>query len=205
MLRHNAQTYAAMLAAMLIIGGQVVQAGQASTHAAAGSGYRGRSGTAAASANYDGNGGRGFTHTATRTGNVNMARGLAIGFDDDGMDLSYSYAVAPNHGPAYAGTMNVSIGHDGGVSGSQGAVSARGGAVRSVQAGGSTSSGRYGRPAVATASGRTLGGGRVIARTHASADRSFGRSYRRSAHGHRLIRSTGDGRRYVERRGVFRR
>ena len=67
-----------------------------------------------------------MTRTRTSTGRVNLARGLAVGFDRDGMDVSFSHAIAGRIGPAYAGTFNLSIGRDGRVTGSYG------GAVRWV-------------------------------------------------------------------------
>ncbi len=147
-------------------------AGEASTSATANNGWF-TSGSAGATANYDGNGGVGFARTRSDTGNVNTARGLAVGVDEDGLDFSFSHAVAPKTGPAYAGTLNLSIGREGEVSGSYGGSLAQGGVARTVNAGGETRSDRFGGSATASAGGDTVGGGRVDARTH-----SFNRDHR---------------------------
>lgn len=142
-------------------------AGDATTSAWADSGRPGQNGTAGATADWNGNGGRGFARTDSKSGKINLARGIAVGFDRDGIDLSFSHAIAPNRGPGYAGTLNLSIGRDGAVNHSYGGTVAMGGLSRSVQAGGSTrSSGRDGGAAVAHASGNTRGGGVVRAGTH---------------------------------------
>ncbi len=140
-------------------------AGTASTSANANNGY-GLPGTAGATANYTGD--RGFARTNSTTGDVNLARGLAVGVDRDGLDVSFSHAIAPRLGPAYAGTFNMSIGRDGEVNSSYGGALATGGLARSVEAGGTTRSDRRGGDATAYATGDTVGGGRVVARTHAN-------------------------------------
>lgn len=152
---------------MMMSGLMIVNAmgGEASTSASAGNGW-GRGGTAAATANYIGDGVAGLARTRTNTGNVNTAHGLAIGLDRDGLDFSYSHAIAGRYGPAYAGTFNLSIGTQGDVSGSYGGVVARGGAVRNVEAGGTTRSGLNGANATAFARGDTSPGGTVRATTH---------------------------------------
>lgn len=157
---------------------QTALAGEASTDASATSGWGNQGGTAQANASWDGDGGRGLTRTDTRTGRVNLARGLAVGIDRDGLDLSFSHAIAGNRGPGYAGTFNLSIGRDGSVSHSYGGAVSRGGYRRSVEAGGAASS-RPGGIALASAGGRTWGGGIVQART---------RSQHRPAYRHRLRR-----------------
>jgi len=142
-----------------------VMAGEGTTSASASGGRR--SGTAAATAHYDGaDGGAGVARTRTRTGEVNLARGVAIGIDEDGLDFSFSHAIATRYGPAYAGTFNLSIGRDGDVSGSYGGVLSQGGAVRNAQAGGSTRTDNRGATAQANATGNTWPGGRVIAWTN---------------------------------------
>ena len=128
-------------------------AGQASTSASAGSRGWGL-GTAAATANYDGTG-PAYTKTRTRSGQVNLAQGIALGFDRNGLSLSSSYAVAPRRGPAVAGTFNVSIGLDGEVATSVGRTVAGGDRTRTVSAGGGSGSSRKGTPAWATTGGHT--------------------------------------------------
>ena len=66
-------------------------ASDARTSASAASNGR-RSGTAAASATYKGD--VGFARTDTRTGQINLARGVAVGVDDRGLSLSVSTALA---------------------------------------------------------------------------------------------------------------
>lgn len=146
-------------------------AGTASTSANASNGY-GLPGTAGATANF--NGDRGFARTNSTTGDVNLARGLAVGVDRGGLDVSFSHAIAPKLGPAYAGTFNMSIGRDGEVNSSYGGALATGGIARSVEAGGTTRSDRRGGDATAYATGNTIGGGRVIARTHADSSNPRG-------------------------------
>ncbi|HOW73192.1 MAG TPA: hypothetical protein PKY77_21555 [Phycisphaerae bacterium] len=145
-------------------------AGQAATRAAASSGRGGKAGTAAATADYQGHGnGPSLTKTQAITGDVNFARGVAVGADQDGIDLSFSHAIAGRLGLAYAGTLNISIGHDGKVSTSYGGVLSEGGKARSVEAAGSASSDRHGGgSAQASATGHTAGGGEVKAYTQSN-------------------------------------
>ena len=140
-------------------------AGQADSSASASSNGRGP-GTAVATAGYHG-GGIGFTHTNARSGNVNVAEGLSFGFDEEGLSLSSSYALAPMIGSAAAGTFNLALGLDGDVSYSVGRSVAGGDPYRSVEAGGSAAPGRNGGSggAVATAGGRTGPRGVAIAKT----------------------------------------
>lgn len=140
-------------------------AGQADSSASASSNGRGP-GTASATAGYQGNG-VGFTHTNAKSGNVNIAEGLSFGFDEQGLSLSSSFAVAPRIGSAAAGTFNLALGLDGDVSYGVGRSAAAGDSYRSVEAGGSAAPGRYGRSggAVATASGRTGPRGVAVAKT----------------------------------------
>jgi len=146
-------------------------AGQANSSASASSPGWGP-GTASATAGYDG-GGIGFAQTDTRSGKVNLAKGLSFGFDEEGLSLSSSFAVAPTLGPAAAGTFNLALGLDGDVSYSVGRTTATGDPYRSVSAGGSATPGRFGRPgtAVAGVNGRTGPLGRVLARTHSQTSR----------------------------------
>lgn len=140
----------------------VAFAGEAETSATAGSGF-GRNGTAAATARYDGK--LGWARTDTQSGQINLARGVAVGVDKDGISVSVSNAIAPNRGPAIATTFNLSIGRDGDVSHSVGTSIANGPFERSATAGGSTSA-EHGRTAsTAIAGGRTDPYGRVVAET----------------------------------------
>ena len=149
------------------MGTMTVLAGEASTNASAGNFGGPRGGTATATAHYDGaDGGVGLARTRTDTGDVNFARGLAVGMDKNGLDMSFSHAIADRSGPAYAGTFNLSIGNNGDVSGSYGGAFSEGGRVRSAEAGGSTRTDRRGPVSTAFARGHTSPGGRVIARTH---------------------------------------
>ena len=141
-------------------------AGRATTSATASSpGYG--PGTAAATAGYDGNG-VGITRTNARTGRVNIAQGVSLGFDENGLSLSTSYAIAPRFGPAIGSTMNVAIGTDGSVAHSVGRTLATGSRTRTVSTAGSAAPGSRGRSptASAAASGRTGHGGKVISKTH---------------------------------------
>ena len=140
-------------------------AGEATTSANAGS-RGGRSGWAAATANYDGNG-PGYATTRTRTGNVNIAQGVAVGFDNEGLSFSTSYAVAPRLGPAVAGTFNVNIGLNGQVATSVGRTIASGDPVREVTASGGTGRTYGGSPAWATTGGTTGPAGTVKSFTKA--------------------------------------
>lgn len=169
------------LMAMLMSGMGAVSAlaGQASTSATAENGWGGL-GSAAATANYNGHGGIGFARTDSDSGRISRSRGLAVGFDHHGLDLSFSQAVAPKFGPAYAGTFNLSIGLDGSVSGGYGNSVARGSERRSVNASGMTQSNRLGAITLARAGGDARHG-RVRARTH---------TYSRQAHSRRFARAS---------------
>lgn len=137
-------------------------AADAATSATAGSGRHG--GNAAATASY--NGDVGFARTDTRSGSVNLARGVAVGFDENGLALSVSNAIAPKHGPAVATNFNLSLGRDG-VAHSTGVSVANGPLHREATAGGSTSSGPLRPTATSIASGQTDRYGRVVAHTNA--------------------------------------
>ncbi len=126
---------------MGLAGLEMAMAGEAETNAWARNGWARGSGAAGATANWDGDDGWGIARTRTRSGDVSVGRGLAIGIDRDGLDFSFSHAIAGRFLPAYAGTFNLSIGFDGSVNGSYGGAFAQGGATRSAQAGGQTRSG----------------------------------------------------------------
>lgn len=174
----------------------LASAGEVSTSATAGSrGYG--PGRASATAAYDGNG-IGITHTRTRSGRLNLARGVSIGIDKDGVGLSTSYAVAPQRGPAVAGTFNLHIGADGAVSGSAGRTIAAGDRRRSVNASGSTGRRRFdGSSSTATVSGATGGNGRVFANSQ-SFDRRphYVHSHDRRSHGRRVLLKRRSARRF---------
>jgi hypothetical protein len=123
------------------------------------SGNRYGPGTAHATASYVGD--RGFARTDTQSGKVNLARGVAVGIDKDGLSLSVSHAVDAGRGPALATNFNMSIGRDGSRSVSLGAAVADGRLERAASAGGSTAAGRNGSVALSTASGHTDRFGRV--------------------------------------------
>lgn len=156
-------------------------ASEASTSAGAGAGLAGP-GSAWATANYQGD--RGFARTDTRSGAINLARGVAVGVDEDGLSLSISHAVAANgvsSAPAVASNFNLNIDRSGEVSTSNALVLANGGASRTVQVKGGVG---HGRPAVAKASGATTHGGRVVAHTDSRTshgDGRWGRVVRRPA------------------------
>lgn len=154
----NARLLAA-LAGIFVVG--AANASDATTSASAGSNRYGP-GTAAATASYGGD--VGFARTDSRSGRVNLARGVAVGVDQNGLSLSLSNAVALQGGPAVATNLNLSIDRDGDVSVSGGHAVARGPIHQSVYAGGGAGNGRA---AIATAGGNTDRFGRVDARTHA--------------------------------------
>jgi hypothetical protein len=146
-------------------------AGEANSSAAASSNGWGP-GTAAATAEYDG-GGIGFARTKTKSGNVNFGQGISFGFDEEGLSLSSSYAVAPRWGPAAASTFNLAVGLDGSVSHSVGRTVASGDRSRGVEAGGFARPGHRGRSATAgaTVSGRTGPRGNVVSVTHSRSNK----------------------------------
>jgi len=144
-------------------------ASEAETSATAGSSRGYRSGTAAATARYEGD--RGFARTDTRSGRVSLARGVALGMDEDGLSLSVSHAVAPAGGPAVASNFNISLGLDGSVAHSVGLAVADGPIFRSATAGGTSSAGRSGSVAASLASGKTDSLGTVRVTTHSDGSR----------------------------------
>jgi hypothetical protein len=173
----------------IVIGGlmpAMTYASLAETSASARSGRYGRPGTADATAHYQGDIGLARTHT--KSGDINIARGIAVGVDEDGASLSLSYALAPDRGPGIGGTFNLSVDRDGRTSGGHGHVLAEGGRQRQVEVSGATRTG-YGRPhTTIRAGGHTRGGGRVEART-----RTYGGDRRE-------IRRVGPVRRYLRHR-----
>ena len=154
-----------MMMAMMLLGmwAAVGYASDAQTSASAGRGA-GRAGTAAATAHYAGD--VGFARTDTRSGSINLARGVAVGVDENGISLSFSGAVANQLGLGFATNFNLAIDRDGDVSASNGVVVASGGVSRSVTAGGGVGTGAS-RGATSVASGNTERGGRVYAKTSA--------------------------------------
>ncbi len=145
---------------LIVASASLAFASDAATSATAGSTSRG--GVAAATANYSGD--HGFARSDTRSGRVNLARGVAVGVDENGLSLSVSNAVSAPNGVSLATNFNLSIDRDGDVSHSGGLAVATAPFERSVTAGGSAGSSR---PAIAVASGRTDRFGTVRARTHA--------------------------------------
>ncbi len=151
------------LAAFLLMGTPTLLASDADTSATATGG--GHAGNAAATAHYRGD--VGFARTDTRTGRINLARGVALGLDRDGLSFSLSTAIAPQRGPAFGSNFNVSINRRGDLSHSVGRVTARGGGERTVAVSGGASTGTHGHrgSAISQASGRTRYGGVVRATT----------------------------------------
>src|SRR5262249_43941189 len=135
----------------------------AETSARVGSDARGTS-IGDASARYEGD--VGFARTQTRSGNLTLARGVAVGYDEDGLSLSFSGGVATRRGAAVATNFNLSIGNDGRVSGSGGSVVSGGPVYRSAEVGGTTST-RPHAPAVSFASGQSDPRGFARAETRA--------------------------------------
>ena len=180
------QTWMRMTGFILAVCSGPAIAGQVATSARAGSDGYGP-GTAAATATYDGNG-VGYTQTRTHSGRLNLARGVSVGIDEDGVMLSTSYAIAPTRGAAVAGSFNLRIGRDGSVAGGAGQSVATGSHRRSVNASGFVSRHRYGRPRAGTTVGGSTGRrGRVSA---------VSRSYDRRPHGHRVVLKHRWGHRY---------
>lgn len=155
-------TIAASLSLALTAGAAF--ASDAATSAAVGGGF-GRPGAATATARYEGD--VGLARTDTQTGRVNIARGLAVGVDEDGLALSLSNAVMTPGGVAVATNLNIGIDRDGDVSTSTGLTVAAGLREREASAGGQVSTRLGGGTATSIAQGRTDRHGRVIARTTA--------------------------------------
>ncbi len=115
-------------------------ASDAETSASAGPGRNG-AGAASATAHYEGD--YGFARTNSRTGQINVARGVAVGVDEDGISLSFSNAIAPRFGPAIATNFSMSIDADGRVSTSTGRAEADRSATVSVGGGANTAGRAY--------------------------------------------------------------
>jgi hypothetical protein len=138
-------------------------AGDAETSAMAGSGF-GRPGTAAATAAYEGD--LGFARTRTRSGPLSVARGVAVGVDEDGLSLSVSNAIAARRGLALATNFNIEIERDGDVSFSTGRAVSRGPLFREASVGGFAGNNRGHGVASSFAAGNSDPFGRVHAVTH---------------------------------------
>lgn len=115
-------------------------ASEAETSASASSRSDQPRGTAAASARYQGD--VGFARTDARSGRISLARGVAVGLDENGIAFSASHALATRFGIAVAGNFNMTIGLDGRVATSTGTVLSTGPLHRSASAGGSATTGR---------------------------------------------------------------
>ncbi len=152
---------------VMLIPSPVGLASDAETSATAASSRGQRTGTAAATARYEGD--QGFARTDTRSGAVNIARGVAVGLDQNGLSLSVSNAIAPKNGPALATNFNLSIGFDGRVSSSSGLALSDGRYFRAASAGGKTSTSGG---AISQASGHSDPTGRVVATTRAEDSRA---------------------------------
>lgn len=148
----------------MTLGASVALASDAATSAAVGGGAW-RPGTATATAHYEGD--VGLARTDTRTGRVNVARGLAVGVDEDGLAFSLSNAVITPNGVAVATNLNIGIDRDGDVSTSTGLSVAAGPREREATAGGQVSTRPGSGSATSIAQGRTDRHGRVMARTSA--------------------------------------
>lgn len=155
---------AAMFGISLAMCGSVAIASDAQTSAGA-AGRRFGLGSAAATARYEGD--IGFAHSETRSGEINLARGVAVGLDEDGLSLSLSNAVAPRVGPALATNFNMSIDRSGQVSTSHGMALSDGRFENEVNAGGAAGTGRGSRGAMSQAGGRSDPTGTVRAETRA--------------------------------------
>ncbi|MBU0638512.1 MAG: hypothetical protein KKB50_06570 [Planctomycetes bacterium] len=141
---------------------------EAETSASVSGGRRPGSDSAAATARYSGD--VGFARTDTQSGRINLARGVAVGVDEDGLSLSVSHAVSTPAGTAHASTFNLSIGRDGRTSTSVGRADSRGLVQSSASAGGRVSTG-YGASASAAAEADPAGHARASTSTHTSGQR----------------------------------
>jgi len=139
-------------------------ASEAETSAAAGNNRRG-DGFATATATYEGD--IGFAGTRTHTGEVSLARGLAVGFDEDGLSFSASHAISTRWGIGIARNFTLTLGRDGQVAVSGGTAVSRGQRHQSAEAGGWAGSEGHRTVAASTASGTSDRRGTVTTRTHA--------------------------------------
>ena len=159
-----------ILAGLMVFGlGKAALGSEAETSATASSHlFGGR--IATATARYEGD--AGFADTRTRTGRVTLARGVAVGLDEEGLSFSVSHATTNRLGVALAGNLNLTLGRNGQVAVSGGNTVSFGPRYRSASAGGLTSA-NWGRAnAVSTASGRSDRRGFVQSRTHARSHRA---------------------------------
>jgi hypothetical protein len=147
-----------------VLAAAAVLGSDAQTSASAGAGRFGRPGSATATANYEGD--AGFARTDTRSGTVNIARGIAVGVDENGIALSISTAIAPRRGPAVATNFSIAIGNDGTAT-SDGLAVSVGPAHRSVAAAGGVGAEPFGSQAISTASASSDRLGHAWASTHA--------------------------------------
>ena len=177
--------YSAVLASAVLA--SMAFASDAATSATAGSNSFRRSGTSAATARYDGR--VGFARTDTRSGRINLARGVAVGADRNGVTLSVSNAIAPRFGPAVATNFNLGISRDGTVSKSRGTSVSFGPFKRSATAGGSVNTHRRGSGATSFAGGRSDRFGRVHATSHSSQKRGRSSQVLRRATKRALVRT----------------
>lgn len=159
--------------ALLLIATPLALASDAQTSATAGSNSFRPNGTAAATARYEGK--VGFARTQSQSGRLNLARGVAVGVDKNGLSLSVSHAVAPRLGPAVGSNFSLSIGRDGEVSKNHSIAVAHGPFEREVTVGGQAGSGRFGSTASGIASGRTDPFGRVQANSDSHVSRPLAR------------------------------
>ncbi|MDX2198712.1 MAG: hypothetical protein SF069_07035 [Phycisphaerae bacterium] len=154
-----------LIASLLLVSGDAALAAEATTSATVGNGI-GRTPTAAATADYAGD--RGFTRSEATSGPISTARGVALGVDEDGLSLSISNAIAPQHGPAIATNYNLSVGRDGRVSSSAGLAIADGPVHREARTSGGTATTGNGGGATSIAEGSSDRFGTV--RTHSIAN-----------------------------------
>lgn len=149
--------------------GTVARASEAETTATA-QNNRWGNGSAAATARYEGD--IGFAGTRTRSGDLSLARGVAVGFDEDGLSLSLSNALSSRLGVGIAGNFNLTLGRDGQVAVSSGTTLSVGERHQSASAGGWAGSRRQVSQAASVASGRSDDRGFVRTRTAARQDRA---------------------------------
>ncbi len=137
-----------------------VNASDARTSAEVGS-SRGGADHAAATADYHGR--VGIARTNAKTGKINLARGLALGLDEDGVSFSLSQALGGQRA-SLASNLNVSLNRDGDHSVSFGSTLSRGPRHHSAKVEGGASADRRSTRATAAASGDADRRGRVDAR-----------------------------------------
>jgi hypothetical protein len=140
-----------------------VSASDARTSAEVGS-SRGGTDHAAATADYDGR--VGIARTNAKTGKINLARGLALGLDEDGVSFSLSQALGGKRA-SLASNLNVSLNRDGDHSVSFGSTVSRGSQHHTARVEGGASADRRRTRATAAARGDADRRGRVDARASA--------------------------------------